>query len=593
MQGSVRVAARLRSFGRAFLERRLDRALTVFTDTHTSEHAVLAALPAFAGRWLPGCQLTVLPAGQAEPSKTVGFEPCFTLPAWNGDPHRIVAHPRPRPGTPLATRHERRLALIERRLTRHLRSLRDEAAAEPHDAWQRLRQAEKRIETAGSVPQLKNAIARYARAACLADAAVVLIKQDQRLLRAAHVGQLHGHNSLMTPSGLPFSGPLKDAWQSGRNAYWTRGQNAPPPDGLPDVQAYAALPLSYETSEMEALVLVLFDRHAHVWTTEETRRLHAASKIAEVMMERLLLKHRNEALSSLVQRLGAAEDPTSVASELEASLRAFRPETGTLTVWWRDGDRYTREWGQGDTQAGSAHTAADLAARYGVQEAAWHDPTVTVSENEQHRTVLLPITFGGQTPAVAVLEERTLGAKLDRGSLAVLEAYAQQAGLLLMQHARGSQWQELAQRDALTGLPNRLAFDRALGDAVRRATFAGAPLTLLLMDINRFKQVNDTLGHAAGDGLLQAAAPALQGALGGDGTLYRWAGDEFAALLPGMTRASAQAVAERLKGAFAPLAPLPGVGLAAGAACMPEVPAGELLLVADKALYADKPARNP
>ena len=95
---------------------------------------------------------------------------------------------------------------------------------------------------------------------------------------------------------------------------------------------------------------------------------------------------------------------------------------------------------------------------------------------------------------------------------------------------------EMAYFDALTGLPNRrmLAehFDR-LASAVRREGHGG--FALLLLDLDRFKQINDTLGHAAGDALLQAAAERLRQAVREVDTVARIGGDEFAILLSGLT----------------------------------------------------------
>lgn len=572
----------------------LERALVAYTDIHRTEEAVLNHLAQLARRWLPWCEVTVVPVGVRQPPSLDGLEPCFTLPAWNGDPHRVFTHAQVSRRLKVK-RHQRRVTQMEWHLSRHLRALRDEAAPQPHDAWRRLRQAERRIETAGSVPQLKTAIARYARAACLADVAVVLVRRGDRLRRAAHVGHLHGHEALLTPEGLPFTGPLSAAWTGGQSVFRTGTHAAGDLPGLPGLEAYAVLPLRHDPHDTEALVLVLFDRHAHVWTAEERRRLRNSTKIAEIMLERLLLRRRNEALASMVGRLGNAEDTASMAQKLEASLRAFRPETGRLTVWWRDSDGYRP--GHLDarmTEIGGTGgvTRSELASRYALHERSFDSETASVWERNGRRTVLLPLTFSGQTPAVAVLEERTHGSELDRGSLAVLEAHAQQAGLLILQRARGKAWHTLAWHDALTGLPNRLAFDQALAQAAKRATAAGTPLVFLLMDVNRFKRVNDELGHAAGDSLLKRMGPALDQALGTAGVLHRWAGDEFAALLPDASLDVADDASRRLKKAFAPLAPLSGMGLAVGAARFPDVAIDQLLVTADAALYADKASES-
>ncbi len=99
--------------------------------------------------------------------------------------------------------------------------------------------------------------------------------------------------------------------------------------------------------------------------------------------------------------------------------------------------------------------------------------------------------------------------------------------------------------DALTGLANRDALLAEMQDAQERAALQGP--SLLYIDLDRFKMVNDLLGHAAGDGLLVAAASRLRSVVGDRGLLARFGGDEFMVLLPASTgSADADALAERI-----------------------------------------------
>jgi diguanylate cyclase (GGDEF)-like protein/PAS domain S-box-containing protein len=97
----------------------------------------------------------------------------------------------------------------------------------------------------------------------------------------------------------------------------------------------------------------------------------------------------------------------------------------------------------------------------------------------------------------------------------------------------------LAHQDTLTGLPNRLQFDMQLEDALERGEATG----LLLVDLDGFKKVNDTLGHATGDTLLQALAVRLPAALDANAIVARLGSDEFAVLLRGIDRPAAVAAA--------------------------------------------------
>ena len=110
---------------------------------------------------------------------------------------------------------------------------------------------------------------------------------------------------------------------------------------------------------------------------------------------------------------------------------------------------------------------------------------------------------------------------------------------------------DLARRDALTGLANRRAFEEALAREVARARRAGTALAVVVLDVDHFKRVNDTHGHAAGDLVLAEVAARAQCALRAEDLLARTGGEELAALLPGATLAAAAEVAERIRRAVA------------------------------------------
>lgn len=90
----------------------------------------------------------------------------------------------------------------------------------------------------------------------------------------------------------------------------------------------------------------------------------------------------------------------------------------------------------------------------------------------------------------------------------------------------------MAYHDAVTGLPNRRMFEERLAEEVDRARVEGRKLALLFLDIDRFKSINDSLGHTVGDALLIEAASRLERVSSISRSLFRWGGDEFAMLLP-------------------------------------------------------------
>jgi diguanylate cyclase (GGDEF)-like protein len=107
--------------------------------------------------------------------------------------------------------------------------------------------------------------------------------------------------------------------------------------------------------------------------------------------------------------------------------------------------------------------------------------------------------------------------------------------------------QHLALHDALTGLPNRVLFADRLERAISLAKRREGTVAVFVIDINRFKQVNDVLGHAHGDLVLRAVADRLSDAIRDCDTAARIGGDEFAVLAPDIDRAGAAILARRLR----------------------------------------------
>lgn len=105
----------------------------------------------------------------------------------------------------------------------------------------------------------------------------------------------------------------------------------------------------------------------------------------------------------------------------------------------------------------------------------------------------------------------------------------------------------LARSDALTGLPNRRAFEENIEAYCVRARRSGQPLTLVCIDLDNFKRVNDEAGHAVGDRVLVQLASAMRSEIRARvDNAYRMGGDEFALLIPGVPASQAQVVVDRI-----------------------------------------------
>ena len=156
--------------------------------------------------------------------------------------------------------------------------------------------------------------------------------------------------------------------------------------------------------------------------------------------------------------------------------------------------------------------------------------------------------------------------------------------------------QHVADHDGLTSALNRNAFRRQVDGILQEQTAAGLPVALLMLDLDHFKQVNDTHGHHAGDSVLVAFAQLVSRHLRASDCFGRLGGEEFAVLLPNCKPADAQAIAERIRRSFAdtilPLADGSSVSATVSIGVAHAEPAqgnlDALLQTADRALYRAK-----
>lgn len=157
--------------------------------------------------------------------------------------------------------------------------------------------------------------------------------------------------------------------------------------------------------------------------------------------------------------------------------------------------------------------------------------------------------------------------------------------------------QHQATHDPLTGLWNRARVHEQLAVELKRASRSGDPLALIMADLDRFKQVNDEYGHAAGDHVIKEASTRMLGVLRDHDGLSRYGGEEFVVILPRTEREAALRVAERLREAVAATPVNIGdlslpVTISMGLAMTTDRATGAdaLLAVADAALYRAKAA---
>jgi diguanylate cyclase (GGDEF)-like protein len=172
----------------------------------------------------------------------------------------------------------------------------------------------------------------------------------------------------------------------------------------------------------------------------------------------------------------------------------------------------------------------------------------------------------------------------------LVRALASQAAVAI----RNRQLEELSFKDALTGLYNRRYLSLRLDEEARRHARFARPVSVVLMDLDNFKTINDTDGHRAGDTVLQEIAGLLLAHSRSYTLVCRYGGDEFAAILLDTPKAGAVAYAERLRDVIESHS-IRGVTASLGVACLPDdvKTMDELISAADRALYdAKRAGRN-
>ncbi|NDF12116.1 MAG: GGDEF domain-containing response regulator [Proteobacteria bacterium] len=217
-----------------------------------------------------------------------------------------------------------------------------------------------------------------------------------------------------------------------------------------------------------------------------------------------------------------------------------------------------------------------------IQNTAPHIPVIFLTAFNDEHTAFEAIEQGAQD---YILKDKIDSYSMKRAlQYAILRKHFE--GLLIMR----------ANFDMQTGLVNRTLFESRLTQALARIKRHGGNLAILFIDLNRFKQVNDTLGHEMGDTLLKEVGARLKRSLRPYDTTARFGGDEFAILLESITHKRdggvvAQKIIERLDEPFVIAGHTIGIGLSIGistCSAEDEISMAQLIKQADAAMYAAK-----
>ena len=352
-----------------------------------------------------------------------------------------------------------------------------------------------------------------------------------------------------------------------------------------------------------------------------------AERLEQLHQQQAELEHQltsQRRLLAVNERLLSTLDPSGVLELIADSLKAV-VDYDALTIYRVDAEHgvrrpviardrfaevilgYEAPLGSGITGWAVDHGEAVLA------NDALADPRSVLipgTPSEDESLIVVPLIVEGEV--LGTLNIGRMGKEesyFSENEFELTKLFAAQAAIALRNAETHGEVKVQAERDALTGLLNHGSFQRELGAAVDAK--GEHPFALLMLDLDRFKTYNDTLGHPAGDLLLARVARAIEGCIRASDRAYRYGGDEFSVILPDSGRPGAEEVAQRIRTAVEALRPEgpgpagsgpagsgpagsgPEVSISVGLACFPDDgPTKDALVeTADSALYLAKGSR--
>jgi diguanylate cyclase (GGDEF)-like protein len=427
------------------------------------------------------------------------------------------------------------------------------------------------------------------------------VNVDFSLLRT-HVG--HGFTGWVAEHGLPL---LVDDCNSD-----PRGASIP---GTADVdESMLVVPMAYDGVVIG--VITLSKLGLHQFDDDDLRLLLILADLAATAVESARLLDRSRGLAGELRRL------LDMSSELSGSLdsrqvanltaghlvSAMGVDECVISYWDRPNDRLLTLGIaplRNDVQptyelADYPNTRLVLEQRASVtvdRDDPNADPAeATLLRHDGNRSlVMLPLVVKGQAIGLVEMNSRTVSG-LGPEQLELARTMANEAAMALENARLYEEARALADRDPLTGFYNHRYLHQRLAEEVTRANRAGEPLSVLMLDLDKFKLVNDSFGHLYGDRVLSWTAEVIRSTLRSSDIPARYGGDEFAILLPATSAKAAARAADRIHTAFAAAGHIGEAGeqidvsLSIGVATYPEDgrSATELIAVADAALYRDK-----
>jgi diguanylate cyclase (GGDEF)-like protein len=486
-----------------------------------------------------------------------------------------------------------------------------------------LQAASARLSRAGSVEQVGRTVVEETRRIIdYHNARVYLIEPPDLVVPIAFEGAVGAYERvdmalLHTRVGEGFTG-----WVAQRGEALlvndangdTRGRSIP---GTDDVdESMLVVPMRYDAVTIGVITLSKLGLNG--FGPEDLRLLTILADQAAIAVESARLLGRTQDLAQELRRLldmsadlSTSLDPRQVAELIAGHMaRAMGVDEAAISYWDRAGGRVESLGYYPPLRPAEMEPYFDV-SRFPTtlrvleqQETVLvdvNDPTADPAEVELLRAdghqalAMLPLVAKGQSVALAELFSKS-AITWNGELLELMHSMANEAAMALENARLYEDARKLADRDPLTGFFNHRFLHERLGEEVVRTQRARHPLSVLMLDLDDFKLVNDTFGHLFGDRVLTWTAELIRSTLRASDIPARYGGDEFAIILPETDTQEARSAAERILEAFREQAfvgeqrgPVP-IGLSIGVATYPTDGryATDLIAAADRALYQVK-----
>jgi diguanylate cyclase (GGDEF)-like protein len=443
------------------------------------------------------------------------------------------------------------------------------------------------------------------------DEAHLLLADEKGHLHAAAQATSDGHQPLALPADGEIARHIGRALVSAQPVIEAGVSDAG--DGRTGTHSLLVAPLIHE-SHVTGLLVLLTAGEAR-FDDDHLQLLQILSDQASVALENArLLSGRDELVQELAGLLdiseaaGTASDERELATLLATRVRRAMELDGARVSRWEEGSTFLRLLGRDGQDDGAELVELSeapmrwFALRDGRLAILQVDALEESPESHELRArgvrtlILMPLTTGGRTIGLVELIALRQPRALSESQLNTLEAMARLTATGLERVRLFEQLRSAADTDLVTGVHNHRYLQERLRQEVARSARSHSPLAVLMMDLDRFKAVNDRHGHADGDRVLHNIGAAILGQVRTTDVVARYGGDEFVVVMPDTSNDEAQLVAQRVVSAILERrhelsdASHVSVGVSAGLALYPEDgrTTAQLLATADAAMYEAK-----